>query len=104
MLPAEYLNSGIQETDSLLLDDFINFLKQGEKSDKEVKEIVENFDRNKNILEEWENETLKNERENRLFWKLEGRKSEGEKDSDILKKINQLENKRISYNFHLPLG
>lgn len=100
--PGEFSKSQFKDTDSLLLDDFLSILKKGGKSDKELEEAINSFDRNQGVLEEWESEVLKKEREDRVFWGVEGKQDKEE--TSIFRKIKKAEEKRKMYSYSLPFG
>lgn len=104
MLPSEFPTLEIKETDSLLLDEFILYLKKGERTDEEVESIIQGFDNNQAGMEEWEAETLNEERQKRMFWRNGGKEGDGRSQKTLVEKIKDLENQRIFFNFDLPFA
>lgn len=104
MLPEESSESGVEDTESLLIDQFVELLKKGGRSESDILIILENFDRNSSVLKEWELEALSQERQNRLQVDLGIKKGKDQEQKSLLKEIKDLEKKRSQYGFQLPFA
>lgn len=104
MVPDVFFQSNIQETDSLLIDQFVDLLKKGGRGESEILAILENFHKNSSILKEWELETLKQQRQDRLQIDLGIKKGQDQDKISLIGNIKALERKRGNYDFYLPFA